>query len=183
MKRTATWTWSDPAWAVVVRLNTASTAERVVMALPKVQPTDSTAAEGSSPTSGNPAPSASGPEGFLQRGLQRIGTTVEFGSGNSSANASRPRTSSGAFGARGTSPDTARRARRSEDAGSLDEDDNEHDHHRHDEITNAKEEEETTVTDAEGWVYGDNKWENPSGKGGIGKVGFTSLCRAHPSRR
>ena len=26
------------------------------------------------------------------------------------------------------------------------------------------------VTDADGWVYVDNKWEGPSGKGGIGKV-------------
>ena len=26
------------------------------------------------------------------------------------------------------------------------------------------------VTDADGWVYGDNKWEYHSGKGGIGKV-------------
>lgn len=25
-------------------------------------------------------------------------------------------------------------------------------------------------TDAEGWVYGDNKWEGQTGKGGIGKV-------------
>jgi len=25
-------------------------------------------------------------------------------------------------------------------------------------------------TDADGWVYGDNKWENHSGKGGLGKV-------------
>ena len=29
-------------------------------------------------------------------------------------------------------------------------------------------------TDADGWVYGDNKWESHSGKGGLGKV------RAHP---
>ncbi len=26
------------------------------------------------------------------------------------------------------------------------------------------------TTDADGWVYGDNKWESHSGKGGIGKV-------------
>ena len=37
-------------------------------------------------------------------------------------------------------------------------------------------------TDADGWVYGDNKWESHSGKGGIGKVraparGFFRLPR------
>jgi hypothetical protein len=31
-------------------------------------------------------------------------------------------------------------------------------------------EENLEVTDADGWVYGDNKWESHSGKGGIGKV-------------
>lgn len=173
MKRTATWTWSDPAWAVVVRLNPTSTAERVVMALPKVQPTDSTAVESSSAgTATSPGASASGPEGFLQRGLQRIGTTVEFGSSNASLSPSKPRTSGG-FGGRSSSPDNARRARRSEDAGSthLDEEDEEH----HDDIPQAKEEEETPLTDAEGWVYGDNKWEGSSGKGGIGKVSTRSL--------
>lgn len=34
----------------------------------------------------------------------------------------------------------------------------------------AKEEEETGVTDAEGWIYGDNKWEGAAAKNGIGKV-------------
>jgi hypothetical protein len=31
------------------------------------------------------------------------------------------------------------------------------------------------VTDADGWVYGDNKWENKSAKGGMGKVRFIVL--------
>ncbi|KAG6878542.1 hypothetical protein C0993_004440 [Termitomyces sp. T159_Od127] len=30
-------------------------------------------------------------------------------------------------------------------------------------------EEDHVATDADGWVYGDNKWEGPSGKGGMGK--------------
>ncbi|KAG5734884.1 Peroxisomal membrane protein PEX30 [Termitomyces sp. T112] len=30
-------------------------------------------------------------------------------------------------------------------------------------------EEDHIATDADGWVYGDNKWEGPSGKGGMGK--------------
>jgi len=29
---------------------------------------------------------------------------------------------------------------------------------------------ENIETDADGWVYGDNKWESHSGKGGLGKV-------------
>jgi hypothetical protein len=29
---------------------------------------------------------------------------------------------------------------------------------------------EAEVTDTDGWIYGDNKWEGSSGKGGIGKV-------------
>ncbi|KAF7362035.1 Peroxin/Ferlin domain-containing protein [Mycena venus] len=33
----------------------------------------------------------------------------------------------------------------------------------------SEEAEEELVTDDDGWVYGDNKWEKPSGKGGMGK--------------
>ncbi|KAJ7495993.1 integral peroxisomal membrane peroxin-domain-containing protein [Mycena galericulata] len=33
----------------------------------------------------------------------------------------------------------------------------------------SEEEEEELVTDEDGWVYGDNKWEKPSAKGGMGK--------------
>ncbi|KAJ7668371.1 integral peroxisomal membrane peroxin-domain-containing protein [Mycena polygramma] len=32
-----------------------------------------------------------------------------------------------------------------------------------------EEEEEELITDEDGWVYGDNKWEKPSAKGGMGK--------------
>jgi hypothetical protein len=39
--------------------------------------------------------------------------------------------------------------------------------------------EEEPLTDADGWVYGDNKWEGQSPKGGMGKVGdtFTGFAR------
>ena len=30
--------------------------------------------------------------------------------------------------------------------------------------------EEEVVTDPDGWIYGDNKWEGASAKGGLGKV-------------
>ncbi|KAJ6593728.1 integral peroxisomal membrane peroxin-domain-containing protein [Mycena capillaripes] len=33
----------------------------------------------------------------------------------------------------------------------------------------SDEEEEELITDEDGWVYGDNKWEKPSAKGGMGK--------------
>ncbi|KAJ7727667.1 integral peroxisomal membrane peroxin-domain-containing protein [Mycena maculata] len=35
--------------------------------------------------------------------------------------------------------------------------------------TADSEEEEELITDEDGWVYGDNKWEKPSAKGGMGK--------------
>jgi hypothetical protein len=31
----------------------------------------------------------------------------------------------------------------------------------------------STFTDADGWIFGDNKWENTSDKGGMGKVRFS----------
>ncbi|KAJ6497904.1 Peroxin/Dysferlin domain-containing protein [Mycena sanguinolenta] len=33
----------------------------------------------------------------------------------------------------------------------------------------SEDQDEELVTDEDGWVYGDNKWEKPSGKGGMGK--------------
>lgn len=39
--------------------------------------------------------------------------------------------------------------------------------------------EEDDVTDAEGWTYGDNKWEGGSGKGGIGKVRLAFMSFQH----
>ena len=39
----------------------------------------------------------------------------------------------------------------------------------------------TEETDADGWVYADNKWESHSGKGGLGKV-RARLCYSFPHR-
>ncbi len=49
----------------------------------------------------------------------------------------------------------------------------------------AEDTEDTEETDADGWVYGDNKWESHSGKGGLGKVRvhFRLLLRLLHSRR
>jgi hypothetical protein len=38
-----------------------------------------------------------------------------------------------------------------------------------------EEEDGMVVTDPDGWVYGDNKWEGGSAKGGLGKVNITPL--------
>lgn len=35
--------------------------------------------------------------------------------------------------------------------------------------------EDDDVTDPEGWIYGDNKWEGGSGKGGMGKASLYIL--------
>jgi hypothetical protein len=40
---------------------------------------------------------------------------------------------------------------------------------------------EEDVTDSDGWIYGDNKWENLSGKGGIGKVSPALVRLVFPS--
>lgn len=42
----------------------------------------------------------------------------------------------------------------------------------------VKDTDDTDETDADGWVYGDNKWESHSGKGGLGKVRahLSSVC-------
>ncbi|KAF8317913.1 hypothetical protein DL93DRAFT_2076433 [Clavulina sp. PMI_390] len=169
MKRTATWSWGETAWGVIVRLSNSTPAERVVMALPKV---DSTAAvdEHGVPVS-SPTSSTGHAEGFLQRGLQRIGTVDLAGMGVGSPKSSslvRSPSSGNGPSARGTSPEALRRRAQaaSEDGGhppSIDEGD------ESDEVPIAKEEEEVSLTDAEGWVYGDNKWEATAPKNGIGK--------------
>ena len=41
-------------------------------------------------------------------------------------------------------------------------------------------EEEEPFTDQDGWVYGGNKWEGGSAKGGMGKVRFVQLCSCAP---
>ena len=160
------------------------------MALPKlppvVPPTTSTSPGGSSSadffgsSAGMSSPTlSSGPEGLLQRGLQRFGTSVDLGG---VVGSSKPPPQGNV---RGRSPEARRRrfTSRSEDSEHI------HDEHLGADETNlggsgyddeydgagrkvehAKEEEEIGVTDAEGWVYGDNKWEGASGKGGIGKV-------------
>jgi hypothetical protein len=53
-------------------------------------------------------------------------------------------------------------------------------HRNHEKKDDEKEEEEGSesdepLTDADGWVYGDNKWEGNNGKGGMGKVWTTRI--------
>ena len=175
MKRTASWSWVDLAWAVVVRLDNASQPERVVMALPKMDP--ATVAE-----SGVSGASSPGPEGLLQRGLQKIGT-VDLGMGGPSRSSPTSRIASSSYGTghlRSTSPESTRRVRRaSEDAATAVDDHWDHEGPSHaGDVPLAKEGEECGVTDAEGWTYGDNKWEGAGSKNGIGKVRHEiSFCR------
>ena len=169
IKRTATWSWTDLAWAVVVRLDSASQPERVVMALPKVDYT-------TFPEGGASGVTSPGPEGFLQRGLQRIGT-VDLVMGGAPRSPPTSRIVSSVHGARSTSPESMRRSRRaSEDnaTGGNDHSGDEMPNHGAADVPLAKEEEESGVTDAEGWTYGDNKWEGASSKNGIGKVRHTA---------
>lgn len=165
MKRTANWSWADSAWGAVVRLNTSVPAERVVMALPKV---DTTAVDerGVPTVVSSPGPA----EGLLQRGLQRIGT-VDLGmprSGHASRTAS---SSQGVGNARSASPEATRRALQASEDGAHPANAGEHPaDHTGAEVPAVKEAEETGITDAEGWIYTDNKWETPAPKNGIGKV-------------
>lgn len=55
-------------------------------------------------------------------------------------------------------------------------------HHNHEKKDKEKEEEEDQsgsdepLTDADGWIYGGNKWEGGSGKEGMGKVCSSCAC-------
>ncbi|KAG5653631.1 hypothetical protein H0H81_011857 [Sphagnurus paluster] len=53
------------------------------------------------------------------------------------------------------------------------------------EETHSDVDEDNISTDPDGWVYGDNKWEGASGKGGIGKYTryrrWTRIARVHES--
>lgn len=158
----------------MVRLDSTSQPERVVMALPKIDP--ATLAE--TGVSGVTSPR---PEGLLQRGLQRIGT-VDLGMGGAPRSPPTSRIASNSYGtgrARSTSPESARRVRRASEiaAGGDDPADEERCHHGEIDVSLAKEEEESGVTDAEGWTYGDNKWEGTSSKNGIGKARHCSIAR------
>jgi hypothetical protein len=144
------------------------------MALPKIDP----AILAENGVSGVTSPR---PEGLLQRGLQRIGT-VDLGMGGAPRSPPTSRIASNGYGtgrARSTSPESARRMRHaSEDiAAGGDDPAEERHHHGEVDVPLAKEEEESGVTDAEGWTYGDNKWEGASSKNGIGKARHCSIAR------
>lgn len=146
------------------------------MALPKVDL--AVVGEDGAPIIASPAPA----EGLLQRGLQKIGT-VDLGMGSvrspRSPTASRTASSSyGVNGRRSVSPEAIRRPRRSsEEETAVDGDHRTEDEDNVDGVVDvpiAREEEETGVTDTEGWIYSDNKWEGAAPKNGIGKVSHSN---------
>ncbi|KAF9467248.1 integral peroxisomal membrane peroxin-domain-containing protein [Collybia nuda] len=110
IKRTATWTWEEPEWRVLVRKDGAGAPTRVERPLPS--PRDETSQNGS-------------------RLLKAAGKMREAG-------------------VLGSGPDPE--SPLSEAA------------------PEPPEEENALTTDPDGWVYGDNKWEGLSCKGGMGKA-------------
>jgi hypothetical protein len=48
--------------------------------------------------------------------------------------------------------------------------DGDYQHPEQDGADDTEEEDLDIATDADGWVYGDNKWEGRTSKGGMGKV-------------
>jgi len=155
MKRTATWHWEETDWGVLIRLSSASLPERVVMALPKVK----------DPSTGSPFSddvSTSLPESLLQRGLQRVGSVSIGGS------ESPMRSLLGGSSAKDVpeeKPQGEGSGESDDGAGGLE--------GAGDSVPGTTPHED--ITDTEGWIYGDNKWEGSSGKAGIGK--FTRYRR------
>ncbi|KAF8335838.1 uncharacterized protein EI90DRAFT_3287746 [Cantharellus anzutake] len=155
VKRTATWTWEETDWGVVVRLNPTTPPERVGMALPKVT---------MNLPDGTPVSGISSAESLLQRGLQKVGTvSAELTSPTRTGRVSElgdgsTEVSSNSEGGAGDG-DVGENETIIEGPGAM--------------VYRATPEED--ITDAEGWIYSDNKWEGPSGKGGIGK--FTRYRR------
>lgn len=156
MKRTARWSWADSDWGVLIKLSKSSTPERVGMALPKIN------------KDGAPESKATLSESLLQRGLQRVGSV----SGSVELPGSPGRSRISGEGA-GTFSDLSQQGEDLPGTGG----------HGKDASGGSdvhKPNEEEDVTDAEGWTYGDNKWEGGSGKGGIGKVSVYAWTRFVP---
>lgn len=97
---------------------------------------------------GTPVSGISSAESLLQRGLQRVGSV-----GAELTSPSRTTRSSDSHGD-DDETDVTDNGAITEEPGAM--------------VPRASPEED--VTDAEGWIYSDNKWEGSSGKGGIGKV-------------
>lgn len=143
MKRTAIWKWEDDDWGVVIKLSKDEKPERVGMALPRLTP------ESKSTLS----------ESLLQRGLQKVGSVDLPGSPTRSRHDGQVLAGGEGMGTFSDLQDvgdghgSGGHSKEGSGVGDV-----------------PKAVEEDDVTDAEGWTYGDNKWEGGSGKGGIGKV-------------
>ncbi|WOO85932.1 Peroxisomal membrane protein PEX30 [Vanrija pseudolonga] len=158
VRRTATWRWIDDDWAVVRKGGDAAAAPAapapVVPAIPedeaKSPTTSSRPSSGLFSTSPDDSRTPSAAESAFAKGLGRLKSVSGLPPGSPSASPTKTtdirRLRAGSEAASEASvADTADGT----GAGAIPE-------------TNE-------VTDADGWVYGDNKWENMGPRGGLGK--------------
>lgn len=163
VRRTATWRWLDDDWSVVKKPKGASAAEPpppIAPAAPSSRP--SSGLFGTSPIADDGharAPSIA--EAAFAKGLGKLKSVPLPGAANpaspvaarNSADLRRQRT--GSESTDSSHDDVAPPPTAGAVEGSIPEHDDE--------------------TDADGWVYGDNKWENMMARGGLGKVRMGSI--------
>ena len=141
MKRTATWSWEEPEWKVVVRKEGATSTVRVERPLPSL------VEEG-----------ASAGAGRILRAAGKIrGASVDLSPERKMKDLDTGKDKDGGH---------AKERERSEGEKSNEDSQGQEDEELH--------------TDPDGWVYGDNKWEGGSAKGGMAKV--SSLFTQYPRR-
>jgi hypothetical protein len=139
--RTATWGWAEPEWRVIIRKEGSTGSSRIERAPPAPE---------------DPAHPSSTAAGIASSG-SRLFAKIREGSISEKA---PPVPTAG-------SAESIKRLRSSSrERTKVDEkkDDNTH------EQALAKQTVDEPLTDADGWIYGDNKWEGQSAKGGMGKV-------------
>ncbi|TXT04865.1 hypothetical protein VHUM_03948 [Vanrija humicola] len=155
VRRTATWRWIDDDWAVVRKSADAASAP-AVPAIPEDEaksPTSSSRpSSGLFSTSPDDSRTPSATESAFAKGLGRLkGVSTLPPASPSSSPTKTTRLRAGSEAASEASVTDA-----VDGAGAIPE-------------TNE-------VTDADGWVYGDNKWENMGPRGGLGKVSAARAC-------
>ncbi|KAH9913465.1 integral peroxisomal membrane peroxin-domain-containing protein [Epithele typhae] len=140
VKRTARWRWEEPEWRVVVRKEGASGSVRVERPVPSAKE-ESVAAVGAS------------------RILKAAGK-MRGGSLDASA---------AVAAGQGAKKEEKEGSKERESDEHRTDDDHEGDHTHGADGADEKEDEDEPCTDADGWMYADNKWEYTSSKGGMGK--------------
>jgi hypothetical protein len=163
VRRTAKWGWAEPEWRVSVRKEGAAGASRIERTPPAA-------------TADDPLPSGIGlaSSGRTLFAKIREGSISEKSppvpmAASTSMDGANDGAGAGSSGghARSRSVDINRARPPSEERKS--------DHGHGDGHVKMDEE---PMTDADGWIYGDNKWEAQSARGGMGKVSvlISGLC-------